>query len=141
MAAAEIRANSSSGCDDCVYRDPLPEALRSAGMDEAQWAAFLAQANAAVRYDWVKVCCVYGAFGMCGLMSFLCNCHNKTVRGPMERFCAEVNSAGGALLPVGVVVRYELRTQHLTVAVTQGGSGQTLESWHVLRFDTAEKKM
>ena len=131
---AVIRANSQNGCDNCVYGDPLPQALRDAGMAPAQWASLLAEANVAVKYNWVKVCCAYGLLGVCGTCSFLCNCHNKTVQGPMQAFCRQVNSDG--VLPAGFSVSYGLKTEKMMVQGHEG-KGATLESWHVLTFKSA----
>jgi len=132
---AMIVTNSDTGFDSCIYSETMPPALKEAGMDDAKWRIFIREANVAVKYNWALVCCGYGFLGVCGMCSFLCNMHNKTVQGPMDAFCSKVNSGGE--LPLGITVRYMMLTETVMVP-GQHGQGATLESFHKLIFESGE---
>lgn len=114
--AVTIRAVSNTGLDHPKFRDDLPSTL---DIREQQWAAFIAAANEAVKYSW----------NLRSVAGFFCNVHNKQVARRMEKFCRETT-----LLPANVQISYQMimEKKYVRAVGYAGGSGATLETYHVL---------
>lgn len=123
---------TSDGFTSPKFRAGLPPLLKSAGMSEEQWSEFMTQANVAVAYRWLPICC-----NPCCLCCFFCNCHNKRIKTPMNALCKQWNGdvpSATSTLPHGFKVRYEMSTTKVIVHSSGAHKGATMDVHHCLNF-------
>merc|ERR1711998_548241 len=109
MADLALISATTDGFASPRYHDQLPLALASAGVDQASWNAFLSKANHAVRFRWSAA----------PILGFLFNAHNKNIR-PRMRALAEAETSAKTF--PNIVVRYEMKTQKVSVAASGGAA-------------------